>query len=193
VKLYVWYRAVFQINNDPNILPNVTLVMRWSDTRGETVEATNAMIEMICDGVVAFFGPEGSCYVEAIVAQARNIPMISYVSKSQVFTRVFWRGYLNSILPRVSHIQIARFVNKHAIVVMIINSLYRYTIHAINNQKALMADRTRVRYLVLWRELSGVFFFYFYAFRIKLKIQTIESSFFKHLNYIEPNPIDNQI
>ncbi|XP_076756060.1 receptor-type guanylate cyclase Gyc76C [Xylocopa sonorina] len=70
--------ALDEINNDPNILPNVRLVMRWSDTRGETVEATKAMIDMICDGVAAFFGPEGSCYVEAIVAQSRNIPMISY-------------------------------------------------------------------------------------------------------------------
>lgn len=80
------YLATFQINNDPNILPNVTLVMRWNDTRGDTSEATNAMIEMICDGVVAFFGPEGACYVEAMVAQSRNIPMISYVSNSQVCT-----------------------------------------------------------------------------------------------------------
>ncbi|XP_076232262.1 receptor-type guanylate cyclase Gyc76C [Calliopsis andreniformis] len=70
--------ALDEINSDPNILPNVKLVMRWSDTRGETVEATKAMIDMICDGVAAFFGPEGSCYVEAIVAQSRNIPMISY-------------------------------------------------------------------------------------------------------------------
>lgn len=60
--------------------------MRWNDTRGETVEATRAMIDMICDGVVAFFGPEGSCYVEAIVAQSRNIPMISYVSEPQIST-----------------------------------------------------------------------------------------------------------
>lgn len=72
----------FQINEDPEILPNVNLVMRWHDTRGETVDATRAMIDMICDGVVAFFGPEGTCYVEAIVAQSRNIPMISYVSTS---------------------------------------------------------------------------------------------------------------
>ncbi|XP_076228299.1 receptor-type guanylate cyclase Gyc76C [Nomia melanderi] len=67
--------------------------MRWSDTRGETVEATKAMIDMICDGVAAFFGPEGSCYVEAIVAQSRNIPMISYkcsdykASKVNTFAR----------------------------------------------------------------------------------------------------------
>ncbi|KAK2576982.1 hypothetical protein KPH14_011945 [Odynerus spinipes] len=85
--------ALDEINNDPNILPNVRLVMRWSDTRGETVEATKAMIDMICDGVAAFFGPEGSCYVEAIVAQSRNIPMISYkcsdykASKVNTFAR----------------------------------------------------------------------------------------------------------
>ncbi|XP_015598426.1 receptor-type guanylate cyclase Gyc76C isoform X2 [Cephus cinctus] len=85
--------ALDEINSDPSILPNVRLVMRWSDTRGETVEATRAMIDMICDGVAAFFGPEGSCYVEAIVAQSRNIPMISYkcsdykASKVSTFAR----------------------------------------------------------------------------------------------------------
>lgn len=59
--------------------------MRWNDTKGETVEATKAMIDMICDGVAAFFGPEGSCHVEAVVAQSRNIPMISYVSNLTIF------------------------------------------------------------------------------------------------------------
>lgn len=71
---------LFQINNDATILPNVTLVMRWSDTKSDTVTATRAMTDMICEGVAAFFGPEGTCHVEAIVAQSRNIPMISYVS-----------------------------------------------------------------------------------------------------------------
>lgn len=69
-----------QINNDPNLLPDVTLAVKWNDTRGDTVLATRAITEMICDGVASFFGPEGPCYVEAIVAQSRNIPMISYVS-----------------------------------------------------------------------------------------------------------------
>ncbi|XP_065155987.1 receptor-type guanylate cyclase Gyc76C-like isoform X3 [Atheta coriaria] len=70
--------AIEEINNDTNLLPNVTLVVRWNDTKGDTVTATRAMTDMICDGVSAFFGPEGTCHVEAIVAQSRNIPMISY-------------------------------------------------------------------------------------------------------------------
>ncbi|KAG5888051.1 hypothetical protein JTB14_032859 [Gonioctena quinquepunctata] len=70
--------ALDEVNNDPNILPHVTLELKWNDTRGETVIATKAMTEMICDGVSAFFGPEGTCHVESIVSQARNIPMISY-------------------------------------------------------------------------------------------------------------------
>ncbi|CAH0555548.1 unnamed protein product [Brassicogethes aeneus] len=70
--------ALDKVNSDPDLLPNVTLVLRWVDTKGETVVATREMTHMICDGVVAFFGPESTCHVEAIVAQSRNIPMISY-------------------------------------------------------------------------------------------------------------------
>lgn len=54
--------------------------MKWNDTRGETVATARAITDMLCEGVYAFFGPEDSCHVESILAQARNIPMISYVS-----------------------------------------------------------------------------------------------------------------
>ncbi|XP_060656208.1 receptor-type guanylate cyclase Gyc76C-like isoform X1 [Drosophila nasuta] len=70
--------ALNEINTDPNLLPNVTLALRWNDTKGDTVLATKAITEMICDGIATIFGPEGPCYVEAIVSQSRNIPMISY-------------------------------------------------------------------------------------------------------------------
>lgn len=72
--------ALDEVNESNDILPNVHLALRWNDTKGETVLATRAMTEMICDGVATFFGPEGPCHVEAIVSQSRNIPMISYVS-----------------------------------------------------------------------------------------------------------------
>ncbi|XP_072387454.1 receptor-type guanylate cyclase Gyc76C-like isoform X1 [Diabrotica undecimpunctata] len=70
--------ALDQVNNSTSILPNVHLELKWNDTKGETVLATKAMTDMICEGVSAFFGPEGTCHVEAIISQARNIPMISY-------------------------------------------------------------------------------------------------------------------
>jgi guanylate cyclase, other len=80
--------ALDEINNDTNILPNVTLVLRWNDTRGDNVISTRAITEMICDGVATIFGPEGSCEVEAIVAQSRNIPMIAYVRKFFFFSQM---------------------------------------------------------------------------------------------------------
>lgn len=72
--------ALDEVNHSNDILPNVTLALRWNDTRGDTVVATRALTEMICDGVSIFFGPEGPCHIEAVVSQSRNIPMISYVS-----------------------------------------------------------------------------------------------------------------
>lgn len=74
--------ALDEINSSKDILPNVELALRWNDTRGDTVLATRAITEMICDGIATFFGPEGPCHIEAVVSQSRNIPMISYVSKS---------------------------------------------------------------------------------------------------------------
>jgi hypothetical protein len=73
--------ALDDINNSTKILPNVELVMQFNDTRGDIVTSTRAITEMICGGVSAIFGPETtSCYVEAIVTQSRNIPMLAYVS-----------------------------------------------------------------------------------------------------------------
>ncbi|XP_057667312.1 receptor-type guanylate cyclase Gyc76C-like isoform X1 [Diorhabda carinulata] len=70
--------ALDQINNDNELLPNVFLDLKWNDTKGDTVLAVKAMTDMICEGVSVFIGPEGTCHVEAIISQARNIPMISY-------------------------------------------------------------------------------------------------------------------
>lgn len=81
----------FQVNSDRSLLPNVTLALRWNDTRGDTVVATRAITEMICDGIATIFGPEGACHVEAIVSQSRNIPMISYVCILAPMNREYMR------------------------------------------------------------------------------------------------------
>lgn len=72
--------ALEEVNNDPNILPNVKLELYWNDTRGDKVISTRAITDMICEGVAAVFGPEGGCLVEATVTHSRNIPMFAYVS-----------------------------------------------------------------------------------------------------------------
>jgi hypothetical protein len=75
-----------QIEEDPHLLPNVSLTLRWNDTHGDTVQATKMITQMICEKVAVFFGPEGNtCHTEAIVAQAWNKPMITYVSVTVVY------------------------------------------------------------------------------------------------------------
>ncbi|VVD03545.1 unnamed protein product, partial [Leptidea sinapis] len=70
--------ALEEINNSTELLPDVNLVLTWNDTKGDTVRATWLLTEMSCSDVVAFFGPEGRCHTEAIIAQSRNLPMITY-------------------------------------------------------------------------------------------------------------------
>lgn len=43
-------------------------------------QAIRVMTEMRDNGTVAFIGPDDTCYSEALVAAAWNLPMISYVS-----------------------------------------------------------------------------------------------------------------
>ncbi|KAJ2952824.1 hypothetical protein O0L34_g7189 [Tuta absoluta] len=71
-------KALEDIRKNPELLPDVELLVEWNDTQSDTVIATRLITDMSCSGVVAFFGPEGRCHTEAIVAQARNLPMISY-------------------------------------------------------------------------------------------------------------------
>ncbi|XP_045484741.1 receptor-type guanylate cyclase Gyc76C-like [Pieris rapae] len=70
--------ALEEINNGTDLLPDVHLSLVWNDTKCDTVTATKLLTDMSCSGVVAFFGPEGRCHTEAIIAQSQNLPMISY-------------------------------------------------------------------------------------------------------------------
>lgn len=72
--------AIMRINNDPDILAGHRLDFVWADTQSDTLIATARMSEQWRNGAVAFFGPEDTCDVEARVAAAWNLPIISYVS-----------------------------------------------------------------------------------------------------------------
>ncbi|RZF40473.1 hypothetical protein LSTR_LSTR000352 [Laodelphax striatellus] len=129
--------AIKEVNDDPSLLPDVRLVLKWNDTKGDTVLTTRAMTDMICEGVAAFFGPEASCYVEAIISQSRNIPMISYkcsdpkasevptfartdppdtqVTKSLISLLKYYNWYKFSIITETDWMIVAKTLRKEAI------------------------------------------------------------------------------
>lgn len=64
-----------------HILPEgVSLVLQFNDTKSDLLLTTKALTEMMCRDVVAVFGPENTCSVEATIASAWNRLMISHVS-----------------------------------------------------------------------------------------------------------------
>lgn len=102
--------ALDKINNDIAILPNVELELRYNDTRGDIVTSTRAITDMICDGVSAIFGPEGtSCYVEAIVTQSQNIPMLAYVNISISSSSYICQNISNSLFRNARIIRHQKF------------------------------------------------------------------------------------
>ena len=72
--------AVERINRRTDLLAGHTLELGYADTEGTAKMGTRRLVEMICNDTVAFFGPEDSCLIEANVAAAFNLPMISHVS-----------------------------------------------------------------------------------------------------------------
>ena len=69
--------AVSEINNS-TLLGHRKLELAVSDTRGETLSSSAALLHEWRNGSLAFIGPEDSCEVEATIAAAINLPMISY-------------------------------------------------------------------------------------------------------------------
>ena len=72
--------AVELVNNHSRLLPNHTLQFIARNSWSDTLLALEEMTSLMQQGVVAFIGPEQQCHVEAKVASAWNLPMISYVS-----------------------------------------------------------------------------------------------------------------
>lgn len=108
------------------------------------------MIDMVCDKVSVFIGPEGYCYVEAIVAESRDIPMISYVSKSisQCFMKLQGFNFQKCSDYRVSHLKtFARTEPQDTQVSM--HKLKKLEIHSfnINKSNVELISKQRILYL----------------------------------------------
>ncbi|KAH3862698.1 receptor-type guanylate cyclase Gyc76C-like [Dreissena polymorpha] len=70
--------AIELINNNTDILPKHRLQLIWGDTMADTLIGTRLLTTQWRQGAKAFIGLEDSCSVEAKVAAAWNLPMISY-------------------------------------------------------------------------------------------------------------------
>lgn len=78
--------AIALINSNDSILEGHNLGLLYADTKGDTKTGTAALTDLWKKGAIAFFGPEDSCVIEATIASAWNLPMISYVSGLFFFT-----------------------------------------------------------------------------------------------------------
>ena len=72
--------AIETVNNNSNLLKDILLIPDYRDSKGDRVLSTHYITKWLCEGVKTFIGPEGSCFVESIVTQSWNLPMISHVS-----------------------------------------------------------------------------------------------------------------
>lgn len=71
------------IVNSENRLSNRSLKLEYSDTQGDTLKSTGALLQQWRNGALAFIGPEDSCEVEATIAAAVDLPMISFKCADQ--------------------------------------------------------------------------------------------------------------
>lgn len=86
--------AIEKVNNNSQhyLKGNHTLELMWNKTDNDDRQNTNSGQKILIraltgqwrDGAIAFFGPEDTCYVEAHIAAAWNLPMISYVSLKKI-------------------------------------------------------------------------------------------------------------
>lgn len=72
--------ALEQIKAEGILPEGVSLDLQFNDTRSDLLLTTKALTEMMCRDVVAVFGPENTCNVEATITSAWNRMMISHVS-----------------------------------------------------------------------------------------------------------------
>ena len=77
----------------------VELDFEFIDTQGLQEKATEAMVDLICDDIAAFIGPEGpKCATEAMVAGSKNKAMISYRYGLYLLFKLYYIVLLKSSL-----------------------------------------------------------------------------------------------
>lgn len=92
--------ATEKINNNSSLLNGAKLDFIYNDTNGEILQSTKAMLYQWSEGAIAFIGPEDSCEVEATIAAALNLPMISYkCANTKVSAKDFYSTFARTQPP----------------------------------------------------------------------------------------------
>lgn len=76
--------AVVEINNNPILLPEHRVEFLPQETYGEESESILRTTLLLDKNISAYIGPQETCMHEARLAAVFNIPMISYVSISDL-------------------------------------------------------------------------------------------------------------
>ncbi|KAH7641403.1 guanylate cyclase-like protein 2 [Dermatophagoides farinae] len=95
--------AIDYINEQRSeLLGGRKLKLLYNDTSAISINGTAAIIWQWRSGAVAFFGPEDTCEVEATIAAALNLPMISYkCANSAVSNKAFFPTFARTHPPDV--------------------------------------------------------------------------------------------
>ncbi|KAL1498196.1 hypothetical protein ABEB36_009033 [Hypothenemus hampei] len=103
--------AVEAVNNDPSLLEGRKLIYVAANigipstsgfpmSKSSTTQAIRMMTEMRDQGALAFIGPDDTCFPEALVATAWNLPMISYrCSDTKVSDKTTFSTFARTLPP----------------------------------------------------------------------------------------------
>ena len=92
--------AISKVNQDTRKFNGKRIELIANDTEGQTLLSTSSMLHQWRQGAIAFFGPEDSCEVEATIASAINLPMISYkCADSKASNKHFYRTFVRTHPP----------------------------------------------------------------------------------------------
>ncbi|XP_033751463.1 guanylate cyclase 32E-like [Pecten maximus] len=83
-----YFQAIKDVNKKTKVLPGYSLETLFADTQDDTMDSLQAMTDQYINGTFGFIGPDGTCAIEATVATAWNLPMISYGCHDFAMSRV---------------------------------------------------------------------------------------------------------
>ncbi|XP_028968121.1 guanylate cyclase 32E [Galendromus occidentalis] len=146
--------AVHDVNVSPDVLPNHRLTFVAENVgMPDTSGGVKKMTELRNHSIKAFIGPDESCYAEALVADAWNLPMITYmcydprVSRGEVF-RTFARTLPSSSKVSKSVIALLKYFEWNRITLIVAETTMYIQTQEVLVQLAKQNNITATSYMI---------------------------------------------